>query len=38
LSEVGYLVGFANIGNFNRAFKRWTNFAPGEYRKDKHLA
>lgn len=38
LSEVGYLVGFANIGNFNRAFKRWTNYAPGEYRKDKHLA
>ncbi|MFT6989651.1 MAG: AraC-like DNA-binding protein [Paraglaciecola sp.] len=38
LSEIGYLVGFANIGNFNRAFKRWTNFAPGEYRKDKHLA
>lgn len=38
LSEVGYLVGFSNIGNFNRAFKRWTNCAPGEYRKDKHLA
>ena len=38
LSEVSYLVGFANIGNFNRAFKRWTNYAPGEYRKDKHLA
>ena len=38
LSEVGYLVGFANIGNFNRAFKRWTNCAPGEYRRDKHLA
>jgi AraC-like DNA-binding protein len=38
LSEVGYLVGFANISNFNRAFKRWTNYAPGEYRKDKHLA
>ena len=38
LSEIGYLVGFANIGNFNRAFKRWTNYAPGEYRKDKHLA
>jgi AraC-like DNA-binding protein len=38
LSEVGYLLGFANIGNFNRAFKRWTNCAPGEYRRDKHLA
>lgn len=32
-SEIGYLVGFSNIGNFNRAFKRWTECTPGEYRK-----
>ncbi|NRA62093.1 MAG: AraC family transcriptional regulator [Psychrobium sp.] len=32
LSEIGYLVGFSTVGNFNRAFKRWTNTTPGEYR------
>ncbi|WP_286263752.1 AraC family transcriptional regulator [Thalassotalea atypica] len=33
-SEIGYLVGFSNIGNFNRAFKRWTGCTPGAYRKE----
>jgi AraC-like DNA-binding protein len=32
LSEIGYLVGFSSVGNFNRAFKRWTSITPGEYR------
>ena len=32
LSEIGYLVGFSSVGNFNRAFKRWTNQTPGDYR------
>lgn len=32
LSEVGYLLGFSSVGNFNRAFKRWTGDTPGEYR------
>ena len=32
LSEISYLVGFSNTSNFNRAFKRWTNKSPGEYR------
>ncbi len=31
-SETGYLVGFASVSNFNRAFKRWTNKTPTEYR------
>ncbi|WNC74245.1 AraC family transcriptional regulator ligand-binding domain-containing protein [Thalassotalea psychrophila] len=31
-SEIGYLLGFSTVGNFNRAFKRWTNCTPGEYR------
>jgi len=35
LSEIGYLVGFSSVGNFNRAFKRWTNQTPGEYRQSK---
>lgn len=38
LSEIGYLVGFATVANFNRAFKRWTNFSPGKYRtENRHL-
>ena len=32
-SEIGYLVGFSCVGNFNRAFKRWTNKTPSEYRQ-----
>ena len=35
LSEIGYLVGFSSVGNFNRAFKRWTNQTPGDYRHSK---
>jgi len=34
LSEIGYLVGFSSVGNFNRAFKRWTNQTPGDYRQN----
>jgi len=34
LSEIGYLVGFSSVGNFNRAFKRWTECTPGEYRNN----
>ncbi|RXJ73247.1 AraC family transcriptional regulator [Veronia nyctiphanis] len=31
--EISYLLGFSNVGNFNRAFKRWTGKSPGTYRK-----
>ncbi|SFO95040.1 AraC family transcriptional regulator [Enterovibrio norvegicus] len=34
ISEIGYLVGFSNVANFNRAFRRWENCAPGEYRQN----
>ncbi|MDD1782788.1 AraC family transcriptional regulator [Enterovibrio sp. ZSDZ35] len=33
ISEISYLVGFSNVANFNRAFKRWLGTAPGEYRQ-----
>jgi len=33
ISEIGYLVGFSSVGNFNRAFKRWTSSTPSEYRQ-----
>lgn len=32
ISEVAYLLGFSEVGNFTRAFKRWTGVAPTEYR------
>lgn len=33
LKEIGLRLGFANPSAFNRAFKRWTNMTPAEYRK-----
>lgn len=32
ITEISYLVGFSNVGNFNRAFKRWTGTTPSKYR------
>lgn len=37
LGEISYLVGFSNLSNFNRAFKRWTDLTPGQYRQQ-HLS
>jgi AraC-like DNA-binding protein len=33
IGEVSYLVGFASVSNFSRAFRRWTGLAPAEYRR-----
>ena len=33
VSEVGYLLGYAEAGAFVRAFKRWTGRTPGEVRR-----
>jgi AraC-like DNA-binding protein len=32
LNEISYLAGYNSVGNFNRAFRRWTDTTPGEYR------
>ena len=32
LSQIAYLLGFADQANFSRAFKRWTGESPGQYR------
>jgi len=32
LSEVAFLLGFADISTFSRAFKRWTGLTPSQYR------
>ena len=32
ISEIAYLLGFAEAASFNRAFRRWTGRTPSEYR------
>ena len=32
LSEISYLLGFADTSSFSRAFKRWTGLTPGQFR------
>ena len=34
LGEISYLLGFSNVANFSRAFKRWKGVTPGVYRGD----
>jgi len=36
LGEVAFLLGFANVSAFHRAFKRWFEVTPNQYRKN-HL-
>ncbi|HXV83613.1 MAG TPA: helix-turn-helix transcriptional regulator [Candidatus Binatia bacterium] len=32
LTEIAFLLGYAEVSAFNRAFKRWTGFPPLAYR------
>ncbi|MFO0724717.1 MAG: AraC family transcriptional regulator ligand-binding domain-containing protein [Myxococcota bacterium] len=33
LGEIAFLLGFAELSNFHRAFRRWTGQTPGHYRE-----
>jgi AraC-like DNA-binding protein len=33
LAEVSYLLGFSHPNSFHRAFQRWTQQTPSEYRR-----
>jgi len=33
ITEAAYLLGFSDVSNFTRAFKRWTNKSPREFRQ-----
>jgi len=33
-TEIAFLLGFSSPSAFQRAFKRWTNLSPGDYRKN----
>jgi len=32
ITEIAFMLGFSDVSNFNRAFRRWTGKAPTEYR------
>jgi AraC-like DNA-binding protein len=33
IAEVAFLLGFSEQSSFNRAFRRWTGQAPGQWRR-----
>ena len=34
LGQIAYMLGFSDQSNFSRAFKRWTDSSPREFRRD----
>ena len=38
VTEIGFLIGFADLSSFSRAFKRWTGPSPAEFRAAKLAA
>ncbi|MDX2319538.1 MAG: AraC family transcriptional regulator ligand-binding domain-containing protein [Moritella sp.] len=36
ISEIMFLLGFHDLSNFNRAFQRWFDCSPSQYRKSHH--
>jgi len=35
ISDVAYLLGFAEPSTFHRAFRKWSGLTPGEFRKSR---
>lgn len=38
VTQAAYEVGYSNISHFSKAFRKYTNFNPGEYLKNSHLS
>jgi len=36
VTQVAYAVGYSNISHFSKAFRKYTNFNPGEYLKNRY--
>ena len=36
ITEIAFMLGFSDVSNFNRAFRRWVGKAPSEYRHAAH--
>ena len=35
MTEIAFLLGYAEVASFNTAFKRWTGMTPGQVRRTK---
>jgi AraC-like DNA-binding protein len=36
ITEIAFLVGFAETSSFSRVFRKWTGLSPREYREKMH--